>query len=169
MPRFCAACGAHIGRRAPAVCPACGREHWPRMSSAAGALVVHDGKLLLLRRAIEPWRGAWCAPGGFCDEGEDVAAAAIREAREEAGVEIELTGYHGQWVDQYTPGSDDGDDPSYCCVTYFRARVVGEPAPQADGAEMSEWGWFAPDELPRPLAPELHGEEIYGSWARELL
>ena len=136
------------------------------MNAAAGALVVHEGRLLLLRRSIEPWRGAWCAPGGFCDEGEDVAAAAIREAREEAGLEIELTGYLGQWVDEYVAGTDEGDDPAYCCVAYFHARVVGHPAPRADGVEMAELGWFAPDDLPRPLAPSPgHGEEIYAAWA----
>ena len=166
MPRYCSACGAHIGRRAPTVCPSCGAEHWPKMNSAAGALIVHDGKLLLLRRAIEPWRGAWCAPGGFCVEGEDVAAAAIRETREEAGIEIGITGYLGQWVDAYAPLGDDGDDPSYCCVSYLHARVVGDPQLRVDGIEMDDAGWFAPDDLPRPLAPAVHGEEIYAAWAR---
>jgi 8-oxo-dGTP diphosphatase len=169
VPRFCSFCGGHVGRRAPVACPHCGGEHWPKMNAASGACVVHDGKLLLLRRSLEPWRGAWCAPGGFCDEGEDVAAAALREAREEAGLEIELTGYLGQWVDEYTPGSDEGDDPSYCCVSYFHARVVGDPTPRIDGVEMDDWGWFGPDELPRPLAPPRHGEEIYGAWARSQL
>jgi ADP-ribose pyrophosphatase YjhB (NUDIX family) len=166
VPQFCSACGAHIGRRAPAACDACGAEHWPKMNSAAGALIVRGGKLLLLRRALEPWRGAWCAPGGFCDEGEGVAAAAIREAREEAGLEIEITGYLGQWVDEYTPAAAGGGDPSYCCVSYLHARVVGDAEPRVDGVEMDDYGWFAPDELPRPLAPTLHGEEIYAAWAR---
>lgn len=169
MPRYCSSCGGHVGRQASAACPHCGAEHWPKMNAAAGALVVHDGKLLLLRRSIEPWLGAWCAPGGFCDAGEDVAAAAIRETREEAALEIELTGYLGQWVDVYTPGADDGDDPSYCCVSYFHAQVVGDPTPRLDDVEMDDWGWFGPDELPRPLAPAPgHGEEIYAAWARAL-
>jgi 8-oxo-dGTP diphosphatase len=135
------------------------------MSSAGGALVVHEDRLLLLRRAIDPWRGAWCGPGGFCGEGEDVASAVVREAREEAGIEIELTGYLGQWVDEYAPGSDVGDDPGYCCVSYFHARVVGDPRPRADGVEMTEWGWFEAGDLPRPLAPAPgNGEAIYAAW-----
>lgn len=165
MPRFCSSCGGHVGRRAPVACPHCGGAHWPKMHAASGAMIVHEGKLLLLRRSIEPWRGAWCAPGGFCDEGEDAAAAAVREAREEAGLAIEVTGYVGQWVDEYAAGSDEGDDPTYCCVSYFHARVVGDPHPQADGVEMAEVGWFDPDDLPRPLAPAPgHGEEIYAAW-----
>jgi 8-oxo-dGTP diphosphatase len=134
------------------------------MSSAGGAMIVHDGKLLMQRRAIEPWLGAWCVPGGFCDEGEDAESAAVREAYEEAGVRIELTGYLGQWVDLYRPGTDDGDDPAYCCVSYFHARVVGSPEPRVDGVESDEVGWFAPDELPRPLAPPGNGERIYAAW-----
>jgi ADP-ribose pyrophosphatase YjhB (NUDIX family) len=138
------------------------------MSSAVGALVEHEGKLLLLRRAIEPWAGAWCAPGGFCDEGESLADAAVREAFEEAGLRIELTGYLGQWVDEYSPGTDDGVDAEYCCVSYFHARVAGDPEPCADGVEMVEWGWFGPDELPRPLAPTGNGERIYAAWRESL-
>ena len=139
------------------------------MNVAAGALVVADGKLLLLRRSIDPWRGAWCAPGGFCDEGEDLASAVVRETREEAGIEIEVTGYLGQWVDEYRPGSDEGDDPTYACVSYFHARVVGEARPQADGVEMSEWGWFEPDALPQPLAPAPgNGAAIYAAWRADL-
>lgn len=134
------------------------------MSSAAGALIVHDGKLLLQRRAIEPWRGAWCAPGGFCNEGEDLESAAIREAFEEAGVQIELTGYLGQWVDLYTPGSEDGEDPSYCCVTYFHARLVGSTELRID-AESDDIGWFAAEALPQPLAPPGgHSDGIYAAW-----
>jgi ADP-ribose pyrophosphatase YjhB (NUDIX family) len=137
------------------------------MNSAAGALIVHDGKLLLQRRAIEPWLGAWCAPGGFCDAGEDLASAAVREAFEEAGLRIELTGYLGQWVDVYYAGTDDGADPSYACVSYFHARVVGSPEVRID-VESDAIGWFDPDDLPRPLAPPGNGEEIYAAWRKSL-
>ena len=137
------------------------------MSSAAGAMVVHDGKLLMQRRAIEPWRGAWCAPGGFCNEGEELAETAVREAFEEAGIRIEITGYLGQWVDLYGPGTEDGADPEYCCVSYFHARVVGSTDVRID-AESDDIGWFAPDVLPRPLAPEGNGERIYAAWRASL-
>lgn len=138
------------------------------MSSAASALVVHDGKLLLQRRAIEPWLGAWCAPGGFCSEGEDAASAAVRETFEEVGLLVEVTGYVGHWVDEYSSGGDDGLDPSYCAVSYFHARVVGDAEPLADGVESSEWGWFGPDELPHPLAPPANAEAIYAAWRESL-
>lgn len=138
------------------------------MNSAACALVVHDDKLLLQRRAIEPWLGSWCAPGGFCSEGEDACSAAVRETFEEVGVRIEVTAYLGHWVAEYSPGSDDGLDPAYCAVSYFHARLADDAEPRVDGVESSEWGWFAPDELPHPLAPPANAEAIYAAWREGL-
>jgi 8-oxo-dGTP diphosphatase len=122
------------------------------MSSAAGALVVHDGKLLLLRRAIEPWRGAWCAPGGFCDEGEHPIETVEREALEETGLRVAVTGYIGVWVDEYAdeqaaPGVD------VINVAYYTAVPLGGPAGSVDDTEVSARRWFPRDELPRSLAP----------------
>jgi hypothetical protein len=69
-------------------------------------------------------------------------------------------------VDEYAPAGEDGADASYCCVSYLHARLVGDGVePRVDGVEMDAFGWFAPDELPRPLAPPGHGEEIYAAWA----
>lgn len=55
----------------------------------AGA-VVHDpaGRLLLIRRGREPGRGLWSLPGGRCERGETAAEAAVREVREETGLEV---------------------------------------------------------------------------------
>lgn len=164
MPRFCAFCGGRIARRAPVACPGCGGRHWLNAKPAAAALVVHESRLLLLRRGIEPWRGEWCAPGGFCDGDEHPIAAAEREALEEAGLRVRVTGYLGHWIDEYGPGSDDGVDPEHVAVSYYHARVVGSPELRVDAAEMLEGGWFPPDGLPEPLAPAGNGERIYAAW-----
>jgi ADP-ribose pyrophosphatase len=55
-----------------------------------GALILHDGKLLLVKRGVEPEKGRWSIPGGAVDLGEKVREAAIREAEEESGLEIEI-------------------------------------------------------------------------------
>lgn len=164
MPRFCSACGGAIGAHAPVACPVCGHEHWSNASPGGTALVVHDGRLLLVRRAHDPWRGLWCAPGGFCDGPEHPATAAERETLEETGLRVRVVGYLGVWVYEYLPGSADGVDPRYCAVSYYHAAPVQEVELACDPAEVAEARWFAPDELPAELAPPESAPRIYGAW-----
>lgn len=164
MPRFCSSCGGHIGSLAPVVCAACGAEHWLKASRAAAALVVHDGRLLLTRRAHEPWRGRWCAPSGFCDGPEHPADTAVRETLEEAGLRIRLVGYLGHWVDEYLPGGDAGVEPQWCAVSYYHAVPVGGLELSYQPGEVTEAAWFGPDELPAELAPPGNGPRIYEAW-----
>jgi 8-oxo-dGTP diphosphatase len=164
MPRFCSACGASVGVRAPTACPACGSPHWLNASPAAGTLVVDGGRLLLTRRAIEPWRGMWCAPSGFCDGPEHPAPCAEREAFEETGVRARVVGYLGHWIDEYAPGAADGTDPQYCAVSYYHAVPTEQPRARVDGTEVAEVRWFPADELPEGLAPPGNGPRIYRAW-----
>jgi 8-oxo-dGTP diphosphatase len=169
MPRHCSNCGAWIGVPAPVTCASCDARHWLNAKPAAGALVVHRGRLLLTQRAIEPWRGCWCAPSGFCDGDEHPAACAEREALEEAGVRVRVVGYLGHWIDEYTPAGPDGADPEYCAVSYYHAVLDGEPDVVVDPAEVADFGWFEPDALPEPLSPPGSGAQIYGAWRAALV
>ena len=164
MPRFCSACGSPIGVRAPVVCRACGAEHWLNASRASAALVVHDGRLLLTRRALEPWLGRWCAPSGFCDGPEHPVATAERETFEEVGLRVRVIGYLGHWVDEYLPGRDDGTEPQYCAVSYYHAVPVELSELRCQENEVSDAGWFAPDELPGELAPPGSGSRVFAAW-----
>jgi len=164
MPRFCSSCGALIGLRAPVVCPACGAAHWLKASRAAAALVVHDGRLLLTRRALEPWLGRWCAPSGFCDGPEHPVTTAQREALEEVGLHVRVIGYLGHWVDEYLPGGEDGVEPQWCAVSYYHAVPVGGLELTYQPAEVSDAAWFGPDELPAEFAPPGNGPQIYAAW-----
>jgi ADP-ribose pyrophosphatase YjhB (NUDIX family) len=164
VPRFCSNCGARIGRTAPIVCPACGKEHWVKASRASAALVVHDGRLLLTRRALEPWLGRWCAPSGFCDGPEHPVATAERETFEEVGLRVRLTGYLGHWVDEYLPGEDGGVEPQWCAVSYYHAVPAGSLELRFDPREVNGADWFLPDELPEELAPPVNGPRIYAAW-----
>jgi ADP-ribose pyrophosphatase YjhB (NUDIX family) len=169
MPRFCSACGAPIGARAPVVCAVCGAAHWHNAKPAGAALVVHDGRLLLTRRAIEPWRGMWCAPSGFCDRDEHPAVCAEREALEEAGVRVRVVGYLGHWIDEYLPAADEASEAQYCAVSYYHSVPVGGPQPGLRGDdEVAEVAWFASDELPAALAPPVNGPGIYAAWREAL-
>jgi ADP-ribose pyrophosphatase YjhB (NUDIX family) len=164
MPRFCSFFGSAIGRPAPVACPSCGAAHWLKASRAAAALVVHEGRLLLTQRALEPWRGRWCAPSGFCDGPEHPIATAERETLEEVGLRVRVTGYLGHWFDEYLPGGDDGVEPQCCAVSYYHAVPVELSELRFQENEVSDASWFAPDELPAELAPPGNGPAIYAAW-----
>jgi len=56
---------------------------------AVGAIVFRDGAVLLVKRGAEPNRGRWSLPGGSLEIGETVEAGAVRETREETGVDVQ--------------------------------------------------------------------------------
>ncbi len=95
--KFCSDCGVTLVRRVPAgdnrerdCCDACGVIHYQNPKVVVGTVPTHDGRILLCRRAIEPRYGYWTLPAGFMENGETVAEGALRETREEAGIEVEL-------------------------------------------------------------------------------
>lgn len=124
-------------------CPACGFRTYASSKPTACALCVDDaGRVLLARRAGEPFKSAWDLPGGFLEEGEHPLDALHREVREETGLEVEPDRFLGIWMDRY--GSGPGAQSTL--NLYWTARIVsGEPAAADD---VSELRWFAPDELP---------------------
>ncbi|HYH48452.1 MAG TPA: NUDIX domain-containing protein [Acidimicrobiia bacterium] len=157
---FCSTCGKTLPGRPPVRCPACGVTHYANAKPCAGVLIMQDGRLLLLRRAIEPWRGMWDIPGGFCDPEEHPMLTAQREAREETGLDVDVTGFLGLWLDRYPDPSDP--DADVTLNAYYHATVgaeVGAPDP----AETTEIGWFSPDELP-PIAFPNHAEAVLVAW-----
>ncbi len=96
--RFCPQCGGTLASRSlrqgdPArlVCEACAFVFYLDPKVATGVIVPFDGGIVLVRRAIDPSYGKWVFPGGYVDRGETLEGAAIRETREEAGLEVRLT------------------------------------------------------------------------------
>ena len=151
---YCSACGAKLQGRPPATCPACGTAHWVNAKPGAEVLTTRVGQLLLLRRANEPWLGRWDIPVKFREPDEHPMETAAREAREECGLEVEITGFLGLWLDRYPDPADPGR-PNVTLNAYYHARAgneVGAPDPH----ETSEVGWFEPqrpparDRLPAP-------------------
>jgi len=142
--RYCPLCGTGLrsrllktGEPERLVCGGCDFVFYLDPKVAAGTLVTIEGRLLLLRRAIEPRYGMWVFPGGFVDRGEHPEQAAIREAREEAGIEVVVRGLHGVYHDP--PGSP-------VILIVYRAELrAGTPTP-AD--ECLEVGLFTPDQIP---------------------
>jgi ADP-ribose pyrophosphatase YjhB (NUDIX family) len=72
------------------VCSTCGYVHYVNPKIVTGAIVLHDERILLCRRAIAPRIGFWTLPAGFMELGETAEQAAVREAREEANAEIAI-------------------------------------------------------------------------------
>jgi 8-oxo-dGTP diphosphatase len=149
--RFCALCGAGLPSRPPVRCDACGADLWLNPKPCANAVVVDDGKVLLVCRALAPWRGAWGTPGGFCEVGEHPIETAEREVLEETGLRVTVTGYIGVWVDSYADRPDP--DADVINVAYYYAVPLSGDALSVDEDEVSGAGWFGWDELPDELAP----------------
>jgi len=102
-------------------------------------IVPHEGKVILLKRGIEPRLGSWVFPGGFVDRGEHPEQAAIREAWEEARIEVALRGLVGVYHEP--PGSP-------VVLIVYRAELLrGEP--QA-GDESLDVALYPPDQIPWP-------------------
>jgi ADP-ribose pyrophosphatase YjhB (NUDIX family) len=98
--RFCPRCGGALERRVlkasepeRPVCADCGFVFYIDPKIAVGTIIrTADSGLVLVRRAIEPGYGKWVFPGGYVDRGEALTAAAVREAREECGLDVRLDG-----------------------------------------------------------------------------
>src|SRR5678816_56445 len=75
------------------VCTSCGFVFYLDPKVAVGTIIRNElGQIVLVKRAIEPGYGKWVFPGGYVDRGEEVLTAAIREAREESGLDIAVDG-----------------------------------------------------------------------------
>lgn len=146
--RFCPHCAHALERRAyhgdiRPVCPNCNYVHFFDPKVAAAVLVQDDqGRILLVRRVMEPQQGRWTIPGGFVDRGEDPATAAARECLEETGLEVQIGG-----LLHYLPGSEH--EAGADVVLVFDARSTGGALHAGDDADRA--GWFGPDEVP-PIA-----------------
>jgi ADP-ribose pyrophosphatase YjhB (NUDIX family) len=120
------------------VCDTCGFVDYVNPKIVVGAVVTDgDERILLCRRAIQPRRGYWTLPAGYMEEGESVAAAAAREAREEALAELEI----GPLLALY-------DIPRLSQVQiFFRARLLN-PEGVGAGPESLNVALFTWDRIP---------------------
>ena len=113
-------------------------------------VVIPDGqgKVLLIRRGHAPYEGMWCFPGGMVDPGETVADAAVREVREETGLEVELDHVLGIY-------SALGRDPRghYISITFVARPTDAEPRITE---EATAWTRMAPSDGPEMAFDHAH-------------
>jgi ADP-ribose pyrophosphatase YjhB (NUDIX family) len=145
--KFCPRCGADVAHEdkfgmVRPVCPQCGWIYFVDPKVAAAVLVEQDGRVLLVRRANEPFRGLWTLPAGFVNGGEDPAEAAARECLEETGLSVHIT-----MVLDVIAGREHNRGADFIIV--YLAEVTGGELSAADDADAADW--FARNDLP-PLA-----------------
>ena len=161
-PHFCARCATALeprsdGGRPRPHCPRCGWTYYAKPSLGAAVLIEEDGRILLVRRAHEPFRDWWSLPAGYVEYGEDAPQTAAREALEETGLVVSIDGIHGIFA-----GFGDPRGAGHLAV--FRAsRLAGNPIAGDDAAEAR---WFAPDEIPTEIAFEGSRKAI-SAWLNE--
>lgn len=119
------------------------------LNFAGGCIRNERGEVLLQRRAD---RDVWGFPGGAMELGESAPAAAIREVREETGLEVEPEGLIGVYTDYYDE-YPNGDKAQTICI-FFALKVMGGTLSARD-SETLELRWFAPDQVP-PLVNRQH-------------
>ena len=160
--RFCPRCGStrlsmqeKFGRPRM-TCATCGFVFFRDPKVGAGVLLEDDGRVLLIRRAVNPGMDLWCLPSGFIEHDESPEAAAVREAKEETGLDVELGELMGLHT-YYDPMRGNG------ILILYRARPAGGTLSPGDDA--SEARYFAPGELPAPgqIAFRTH-RIVLGEW-----
>lgn len=111
---------------------------------ACDAVLIEGGKILLIRRAAEPFKGMWAVPGGRIEDDETAEECLVREMEEETGLKVEpvrLTGIY----------SDPKRDPRLVIAAAYLVKRVGGKEKAGDDA--GETRWFGLDKMP-PLCAD---------------
>jgi len=120
-----------------------------RPAVGVGAVLIHEGKVLLIRRGKEPLRGRWVVPGGTVELGETLEEALVREIQEETGLVVRPV----EVVTVFDRIEREGDSVRYhyVIVDYLCRYVSGTPQAASDAEEVA---FVAREDLPRYALPE---------------
>lgn len=131
-------------------CPACGFVVYQDPKVAAVVLVSNGDWLLMVKRGVEPQMGRWAFPSGYVDRGEVVEHAAVREVKEETGLDVELDSFVGMYSLEGNP----------VILAVFSAQVTGGEIQAGHDAEDAQW--YAASHLPD--LPFPHDQQILSDW-----
>jgi 8-oxo-dGTP diphosphatase len=139
--RYCPHCATPLdsaleGLRERPTCPGCGFIQYLNPPLAATILLPREDRVLMARRTIEPRRGYWTLPGGYVELGESAEEAAVREAKEEVGVDVRV---------ERLLGLHSGAPSAVAVALFIGSIVLGEPEPLH---EVDQIGFFAVHDLP---------------------
>ena len=118
------------------------REYPEAPLIGVGAIIIENGRVLLVKRGHPPLAGEWSIPGGVLEVGELLREAAIREAKEETGLTVEPGEILGVFDRLIRTG--DRVQYHYVLIDFLCRRVGGELKP---GSDADEVGWFTAEEI----------------------
>lgn len=126
-------------------CPHCGKawSRWRNPTPTTDVVIYEPGRGVVIISRLNPPHG-FALPGGFIDEGEQAEAAAVREMREETGLDVELTGLLGVY------SRPDRDPRKHTLSVVFTGRPRNPDALSA-GDDAGAAGFYPLDALPGPL------------------
>ncbi|MBN2183878.1 MAG: NUDIX hydrolase [Candidatus Krumholzibacteriota bacterium] len=143
--RYCPYCGSTVQRSEEGgiermKCPDCDFVQYVNPAPAAGVLILDEyGQILLVKRAFEPYRGRWVIPSGYIEYDEEIRATAVRELKEETGLDVEIEGIHAI--------ESCFDDPrGNTILVLFKGKISGGTLKAGDDA--GDAGFFPLDDLP---------------------
>jgi len=123
-------------------CENCGQIIYKNSAPTASILIIDHDKVLLGKRAINPFKGKYDIIGGFLKYGEDPIAGVLREVKEETGLKIKIIELLGIYMDTYGDGGE-----STLNICYIGKIVSGKMKASDDVAELE---WVPIDKLPKP-------------------
>lgn len=158
--KYCPMCASpltrsHIAGRERPVCASCSFIGYRNPAPVGLIAAKNDGKILLLKRSIDPLAGFWAPPTGYVEWDESVEEAVVRETKEETNVDVVVD----TLIDVYSQPNVG------ILMIAYNGRVVGGEAMPCEDAD--EVGFFGPDEL--PSQPAKHGGTDTEFWFEDIL
>ncbi len=156
--RYCPYCRGELtmvtdGGRSRRHCRACAYTQYLNPAPGAGVIIMRDEKVCLVQRKYPPRRGLWTLPTGFMEWDETIGETAVREVREETGLEVELCNLH-----EVETGTLPPNQP--VLVVFFRALELGGEL--AAGDDAAAVGFYDLGDLPGPIAFGAHRRVLAG-------
>jgi len=151
---FCPLCGERLVEKLIELenktrfrCSSCDFIYYQNPTPAAGIILVEDGKVLMVKRKYPPRVDMWTLPAGFVESDEDAGTCAVREAKEETNLDVEVTRIFNVY--------SAFDDPraAVVLILYLTRKVGGE---LMCGDDASDARFYALDDLPNDIAFRAH-------------
>jgi len=138
------------------------REYPDTPLVGVGAIIINQGRVLLVKRGDAPLAGEWSIPGGVLEVGETVRQAAAREVMEETGLTVDVGELLGVY-DRVLRDSDERIRYHYVLIDFLCHRISGELRAAGDADEVR---WFTPDELAGLSLPQDTADVIQMGFAK---